>query len=169
MKNRRTKVESRLRWGLTPVLLLVLGVASAHAQVEDVTITVDGMTCNLCAAGLERSLRRVEGVGTVKVKLASQTATVHLKTGAPLAPAKLRAGVENAGQRLRTVDVRLRGTLQRKDEAYELRPAGQAQAFAVRDNAKLESLAGRTVRLRGRVVSPDAAPVEIELVDVEPL
>ncbi len=169
MKSPRKKVESRLRWGLTPVLLFALCVAPAYAQVEEVTITVEGMTCNLCAAGLERSLRRVEGVAAVKVVLASQTATIHLKPGAPLAPARLRTGVENAGQRLRAVEVRLRGTLQRKDGGYELRPAARSQTFAVRDAAKLEDLAGRHVQLRGRVVSSDAAAVELELVAVKPL
>ncbi len=169
MKNRRKKVESRPHWGLTPILLFAIWVAPAYAQVEDVTITIEGMSCNLCAAGLERSLRRVEGVAAVKVVLASQTATIHLKPGAPLAPAKLRAGVENAGQRLRLVDVRLRGTLQRKDDGYELRPPGRSQTFAVRDAAKLEGLAGKHVQLRGRVVSSDAAAVQLELIDAEPL
>lgn len=143
--------------------------ARAHAQVVDVKVTVEGMSCNLCAAGLERSLRRVEGVATVKVVLASQTATLHLKPGAPLAPARLRAGVENAGQRLRVVEVRLRGSLQRQDGGYEIRPPGHSQAFAVRDAPKLEGLAGTNVQLRGRVVSAEAAAVELELVDVEPL
>jgi copper chaperone CopZ len=148
---------------------LCLAPARAHAQVEDVTITVEGMTCNLCAAGLERSLRRVEGVAAVKVVLASQAATVRLKPGTPVTPARLRTGVENAGQRLRTIELRLRGALERNDAGYELRPPGQSQAFAVRGAAKLDRLAGRNVRLRGRVVSSDATAVELELVDVEPL
>ena len=181
MKSRRKKVEPGVemgsdpnpvpQWGLTPILVLLftLYVAPAYAQIEDVTITVEGMSCNLCAAGLERSLRRVEGVAAVKVRLASQTATIHLKPGAPLAPDKLRTGVEHAGQRLRVVEVRLRGALQRKDGEYELRPIGSSQAFGVRDAAKLEGLAGRNVRLRGRLVSSEAAAVELELVTVEPL
>ena len=126
------------------------------------------MTCNLCAAGLERTLRRVEGVTSVKVVLASETATIRLKPGAAVAPARLRAAVDSAGQRLRVVEVRLRGALQRDGGRYLLHPAGQSQTFAVRDDVKLESLAGKNVRLRGRVVSSDAAEVELELTDVEP-
>ena len=59
----------------------------AQAQVEDVKITVDGLTCNLCAAGLDRSLRRVNGVAAVRVVLASQVATLRLKPGARVTPA----------------------------------------------------------------------------------
>ncbi|MSO30819.1 MAG: hypothetical protein EXQ48_07750 [Acidobacteria bacterium] len=148
---------------------LSVGPLRAYAQIEDVSITVQGMTCNLCAAGLERTLRRVEGVTSVKVVLASEAATIRLKPGAAVAPARLRAAVDSAGQRLRVIEVRLRGALQRDGGRYLLRPAGQSQTFAVRDDLKLESLAGKRVRLRGRVVSADAAAVELELVDVEPL
>lgn len=140
----------------------------AHGQVEEVKITVEGMTCNLCAAGLERSLRRVEGVAAVKVVLASQVATIRLKPRVAVAPALLRAAVESAGQRLRVVEVRVRGELQRDEGRYQLHPAGLAQVFAVRDDVKLEPLAGRNVHVRARVVSSDAAAVELELVGVEP-
>ena len=146
-----------------------VGPPRAYAQIEDVRITVEGMTCNLCAAGLERTLRRVEGVTSVKVVLASETATIRLKPGAAVAPARLRAAVDSAGQRLRVVEVRLRGTLQRQDGGYEIHPPGYSQAFTVRDTSTLEGLAGKHVQLRGRVVSADAAAVELELVDVEPL
>jgi copper chaperone CopZ len=162
------KVESLLRWGLTPLLFVWLGAAPAQAQVEDVTITVEGMSCNLCAAGLERSLRRVDGVAAVKVVLASQTATIRLKPGVPVAPALIRAGVADAGQRLRIVELRVRGALQREDSGYRLRSAGQARAFTVRDDARLAALAGKNVRVRARVVSADAAPIELELIDVHP-
>jgi copper chaperone CopZ len=148
--------------------LFVLSAGPAYAQVEDVTIKVEGMSCNLCAAGLERSLRRVEGVAAVKVALASQTATIHLKPGVPLAPIKLRTGVENAGQRLRVVEVQIRGALQKEDSGYQLHAAGQALAFAVRDDARLAALAGKNVRVRARVVSADAAPLELQLIDVQP-
>jgi copper chaperone CopZ len=163
-----SRIARSLATALVVMFQLSVAPARAHAQVEEVKITVEGMTCNLCAAGLERSLRRVEGVAAVKVVLASQAATIRLKPGVAVAPALLRAAVENAGQRLRVVELRLRGTLQRDKGLYQLRPAGLAQVFAVRNDVKLEPLAGRNVRVRGRVVSSGAAAVELELMDVEP-
>ena len=153
---------------LAVTLGLCVASTRAYAQVEVVKITVEGMSCNLCAAGLERALRRVDGVAAVTVVLAAQTATIRLKPGVPVAPARIRAGVEDAGQRLRVVELRLRGALQREDSRYRLRLAGHSQAFAVRDDARLAALAGKNVRLRARVVSADAAAVELELIDVEP-
>ena len=116
----------------------------------------------------------------MRVALASQVATIRLKPGAPIVPAQLRAAVERAGQRLQRVEVHLRGTLQKNSGRYQLQPArldlprasvseSRGQVFVIRDHVKLESLAGRTVRVRGRVVSSDAAAVELELMDVEPL
>jgi len=40
--------------------------------------------------------------------------------------------------------------------------------FALRDDARLQALAGKTVRLRGRVRPSDAPGVELEVVDVAP-
>jgi len=152
--------------GLT--LLLVLFPAPAHAQVEEVKITVDGLTCNLCAAGLDRSLRKLDGVTGVKVTLATQVATMRLKPGVRVAPDQLRAAVERAGQSLVGVEVRLRGTLQRGEHQYQLRASELPQVFALRDDARLQALAGKTVRLRGRVRPSDAPGVELEVVDVAP-
>jgi copper chaperone CopZ len=140
----------------------------AYAQIEDVKITVDGLSCNLCAAGLDRSLRRVEGVASVRVVLASQVATVTVKPGARVAPAQLRAAVERAGQTLRGIEVQVRGTLQRDSGHYQLQSATRQQAFAIRDHPKLEALTGKTVRLRGRVTVPDAPAVELEVIEVAP-
>lgn len=140
--------------------------APARAQVEEVKIIVDGLTCNLCAAGLDRSLRKLDGVTNVKVTLATQVATMRLKPGVRVAPDQLRTAVERAGQRLVGVEVRLRGTLQRDQHQYELRAPELAQVFAVRNDARLEALAGKTVRLRGRVQLSDAPVVELEVTDV---
>jgi copper chaperone CopZ len=140
----------------------------AHAQIEDVKIAVDGLSCNLCAAGLDRSLRRVDGVASVRVMLASQVATVKVKPGARVLPAQLRAAVERAGQSLRGIEVQVRGTLQHDNGHYKLQSPAPQQAFAIRDNPKLEALAGKTVRLRGRVTVPDAPAVELEVIEVAP-
>ena len=162
------RIARSIATALAMLFQLSVSTAPAHAQVEEVKIMVDGLSCNLCAAGLDRSLRRVEGVTAVRVVLASQVATIRLKPGAPLAPAQLRAAVERAGQRLRGVELRLRGTLQRDSGRYQLHPAALDQVFALRDDVKLEPLAGKVVHLRGRVMSSDAPAVELELIDVGP-
>jgi copper chaperone CopZ len=150
---------------LTAVLLV--SPRAAHAQIEEVKITVDGLSCNLCAAGLDRSLRRVEGIASVRVVLASQVATVTVKPGARVVPAQLRTAVERAGQSLRGIELRVCGTLQWQNGRYRLQSPTFPQAFAVRDEAKLQPLVGKNVRLRGRVAS-EAPAVELEVIEVAP-
>jgi copper chaperone CopZ len=153
---------------LALLIELSLFVAPAHAQVEEVKITVVGLSCNLCAAGLDRSLRRVDGVTGVKVTLATQVATMRLKPGVRVAPDQLRAAVERAGQQLKSVELRVRGTLERDKGHFQLHLPEVAQLFALRDDVRLQALAGKSVRVRGRVMSPDGPAVELEVVDVAP-
>jgi copper chaperone CopZ len=153
---------------LAAIVALLGSPRPAHAQIETVKITVDGLTCNLCAAGLDRSLRRVDGVAGVRVVLDSQVATIRLKPNTPVAPAQLRAAVDRAGQRLRGIELQVRGTVRRENGRYQLQSPAPVQMFALRDDPKLEAVAGKSVRLRGRVTSPDAPAVELEILEVMP-
>jgi copper chaperone CopZ len=149
--------------------MYILQPAPAFAQIEEVRIGVDGLTCNLCAAGLERSLRKLDSVSSVQVALADETATVQLKAGAAFDPDQFRAAVRNAGQEARRFELRLSGAVQRQDGRYSLRPGGGSSlALAVgrRSAAKLESYVGKVVRVRATVSSPARSPLELELTDV---
>jgi copper chaperone CopZ len=141
--------------------------APVFAQIEEVRIGVDGMTCNLCAAGLERALRRLEGVSSVQVALADQSALVKLKAGAAFDADRYRAAVSNAGQQTRQLELRVKGSVQRQAGGYRLQPgAGPGLAVGRSSSPKLESYVGRVVRIRARVSSPPGSPLELELTEV---
>ena len=58
-------------------------------------ISIEGMSCEHCAARVEKALSAVEGVQKVEVKLKKKCAVVH---GAqPLPPQALKTAVEDAG------------------------------------------------------------------------
>src|SRR4026208_122783 len=108
---------------LLPVILVVaLGTPAfprvASAQIDEVRIVVNGLTCNLCAAGLERSLRKLDAVSNVRVTLDDATALVTPKHGARSDAARFRAAVTGAGQDTRLVELRLRGAVRQLDGAY---------------------------------------------------
>ena len=139
----------------------------AFAQVEEVRISVDGMTCNLCAAGLERALRKLDAVASVKVALADQSALVTLKPGAGFDPDLFRTAVRDAGQQMRHLELRVKGFVQRQEQTYRLQPgAGPSFAVGGRSAAKLQAYVGRVVRVRATVSSPPRSPLELELTDV---
>ncbi len=144
--------------------IYILQPAPAFAQIEEVRIGVDGLTCNLCAAGLERSLRKLDSVSSVQVALADETATVQLKAGAAFDPDQFRAAVRNAGQEARQFELRLSGAVQRQDGRYSLRPgAGSSLAVGASSAAKLEPYVGKVVRVHARVSSPARSPWELDL------
>ena len=139
----------------------------SFAQIEEVRIGVDGLTCNLCAAGLERSLRKLDSVSSVQIALADETAIVKLKAGAAFDPDTFRTAVKNAGQEARHFELRLSGAVQRQDGRYRLQAgAGSSLAVGRSSAAKLDSYVGKVVRVRATVSSPARSPLELELTDV---
>jgi len=137
------------------------------AEIEEVKIGVGGLTCNLCAAGLERSLRRLDGVASVDIASSTSSAIVRLKPGASFDPEKYRAAVTNAGQQPKDFELRLTGALKRDGARYTLQTGG-SRALPVRagSTAKLDPYVGKTIRARAKVFSSPTAPLEIELTDI---
>ena len=66
-----------------------------------IKLPIEGMTCASCVARVEKALKRVPGVGSAEVNLATETATVSLAEGA--SPDSLVAAVRDAGYEARLV------------------------------------------------------------------
>ena len=64
-----------------------------------IKLPIEGMTCASCVARVEKALKRVPGVGSAEVNLATETATVSLAEGA--SPDSLIAAVRDAGYEAR--------------------------------------------------------------------
>jgi copper chaperone CopZ len=157
---------------LSALLLATVGVlavpAVALAQIDEVRIVVNGMTCNLCAAGLERSLRKLDAVASVRVTLGDQTAFVTLKPGARFDADRFRAAVTDAGQETRRVELRFRGAVREHAGAFSLEASpGMPLAFGPGSAARLQAYAGKTVRVHARVSSPLRSPLELDLIAIE--
>ena len=64
-----------------------------------IKLPIEGMTCASCVARVEKALKRVPGVGSAEVNLATETATVSMAEGA--SPDSLIAAVQDAGYEAR--------------------------------------------------------------------
>jgi copper chaperone CopZ len=153
---------------LAVVVASVLWPSYSSAQIEEVKIGIDGLTCNLCAITLERSLRRVDGVENVRVEVGDEAVAVRLKAGVPFNRDQFNAAVKNAGQQARDFELRLRAAVRQQDGKYNLEPAGLRQPFVVHQASagRLTALVGKTVLARAKVSSSQRSPLELELVDV---
>lgn len=95
---------------------------------------------------------------------------MKLKPGVPFEPQKFRKEIRKAGYETRGFELALRAWVERRGKAYELRPAGVAQAYAVLSGpaaSGLADLVGKVVRAQARVVS-EGPTMELELLDVKP-
>jgi copper chaperone CopZ len=161
-----------MRHPLAAILIVMAAAlaapARASAQIDEVRIVVNGLTCNLCAAGLERSLRKLDAVSNVRVTLDDETALVTLKPGARFDADRFRAAVTDAGLDTRLVELRLRGAVRQLDGAYsvEARP-GVLLAFSSSSASRLQQYSGKTIRARARVSSPARSPLQLDLIAIE--
>ena len=64
-----------------------------------IKLPIEGMTCASCATRVEKALKRVPGVATAEVNLATETATISMAEGAP--PQSLADAVRDAGYEAR--------------------------------------------------------------------
>ena len=65
-------------------------------------VGVDGLACPFCAYGIEKQLRAIPGVKSVRVSVKSGTVIVSMKDGAKLSRAMASRAVRNAGFSLRS-------------------------------------------------------------------
>jgi copper chaperone len=73
---------------------------TAQDETSASTYQVSGMTCGHCASSVSEQIRRIEGVATVNVDVASGRVTVHHTK--PVDDNAIRTAVDEAGYTLVT-------------------------------------------------------------------
>ena len=64
--------------------------------MKQITLKVQGMTCQHCVKAIEKSVGKLSGVAEVAVNLANGQVDVHMDER-QVVEAELRAAIENAG------------------------------------------------------------------------
>lgn len=170
---------------LTAVLLF--DVPAAKAQVEQVTLRVDGLACPFCAYGVEKKLKKLEGYRSLEVLMNEGKIIVGWQADEPVDIHALHDAVKKAGFTLRSVKGTLVGVVEKENGRYILalpatldqrfylyEPAlfeasaeahqqgeGQADALSAALRKRLDDLAAerKTVRIVGPVHSHAAAEI----------
>lgn len=76
--------------------------AVEQTPLQHITIPVGGMTCAACSSRVEKAIRKLEGVETASVNLATEKATVTYRSGV-VRQAAIRQAIEKAGYQALTV------------------------------------------------------------------
>ena len=89
----------------TAMLALSLLVpVTAFAGSAQYQLTVDGLACPFCAYGIEKELKRTQGVQGLDIDINSGIVTVTMAEGATMTEAKARQVVKDAGFTLRNFE-----------------------------------------------------------------
>lgn len=93
--------------GLILGMLFTLSITDqSHAQKKienpDIVIGVDGLACPFCAYGLEKKLKKLDGVADIYVDMDKGKTDIKLKEGATLSEEKIKKAVEDAGFTVRS-------------------------------------------------------------------
>ena len=85
------------------VALLMTAALAPHAQAQnkienpDVTIAVNGLACPFCAYGLEKKLKKLDGVEALTVDMKEGPVQMKIKEGAPVTEEQISEAVTDAG------------------------------------------------------------------------
>lgn len=140
------------------VLVVVVLTASyslpALAQLEEVAVRVDGLSCPFCAHSLEKRLRDMDGVQEVVISLKDGLASLTPVPGESIAIESLPEVVKKAGFTSREIRVRVVGHLKMEEgAAWLVGPDGPLFRLSDEDGvlASIESAEGLDYEVQGVV------------------
>jgi copper chaperone CopZ len=131
---------------------LALSSVAAHAEYEQVKLTVFGMDCAPCAHAIHVSMKGIEGVNTVDVDLNTGLVTIKLTPGNSASMRQFNQAVEKNGFTHKDAVVVARGKLTGTASAPFLEVAGTQDRFALVPAAtrvEVDALIGKTVTVTG--------------------
>ncbi len=125
---------------------------AAHAEYEQVNLTVFGMDCAPCAHAIHVSMKGIQGVNTVDVDLNTGLVTIKLFPGNSASMRQFNQAVERNGFTHKDADILVRGKLAGTANAPVLEISGTQDRYALSPAAAgldIVSLLGKTVTVTG--------------------
>ena len=139
-------------------VVLVSGTPlKASAQIDEALVQVDGLACPFCAYGLEKKLKKVEGVEKLEINVNRGAIKITVKEGKTLSIEEVEKAVKDGGFTPREISLTVTGRLTERDGRTMLTISGSEETFLVESNEQLrkikEALKGgeKAVRLTGKV------------------
>jgi copper chaperone CopZ len=131
---------------------LALSALAAHAEYEQVNLTVFGMDCAPCAHAIHVSMKGIQGVNTVDVDLNTGLVSIKLTLGNSAAMRQFNEAVEENGFTHKDANVVVRGQLSGSAQAPFLDVTGTTDRYALAPltaETDISGLLGKTVLIDG--------------------
>lgn len=150
--------KANLTLSLLTAAALISGVPlSASAQVETAAVKLDGLSCAFCAYGLEKRLKKVEGVEKLEIRVDQGTANLTVKKGKALSIEAVEKAVKDGGFTPREISITVTGRLVERDGRTVLAISDGEEVFVIGPNEQLQKIkealkgADKAVRLTGKL------------------
>jgi copper chaperone CopZ len=131
---------------------LALSSIAAHAEYEQVNLTVFGMDCAPCAHAIHVSMKGIQGVNMVDVDLNSGLVSIKLSPGNGATMRQFNEAVEKNGFTHKDAAVVVRGQLSGSAQAPFLEVTGTKDLYALNSltgGKDITELLGKTVVVDG--------------------
>ncbi len=134
--------------------LVLAGIAlcslSAHAEYNQVNMTVFGMDCAPCAHAIHVSMKGIEGVNKVDVDLNTGLVAIQLAPGNAAAMQQFNQAVEKNGFTHKDAKIVARGKVSGTPSAPVLEVTGTSDRFALAGTGSdMAALIGKMVTVSG--------------------
>jgi mercuric ion binding protein len=75
----------------------VTSPAAVAAGPERITVTVTGLSCPFCAYGLEKRLKKIEGLDSLNIGFKTGAVTLYVRDGSTVSDERIRRLVKDGG------------------------------------------------------------------------
>ena len=113
-------------------------VSGAFAQIEAATVRVDGLGCPFCVKGVEKHLKKVDGVKAVSTSLKQGKVRLQFAPGASFELSRIEKAVVRGGFTPGVVEVTARGQVVQKEKDFVFNVIGTKTAFLLHQTDSVE-------------------------------
>ena len=152
---------------------LMLWASHAAAEVTEVTIGVDGLSCPFCVLNIEKKLKEIDALTDLQISYKHGLVKARVKEGHRLDPALVKHKVADSGFTLRDLTLTIIGTVERwQQEHLAVRARGTDEMFLLdtQDPSDLERYAQTKalVAVTGKAHSHADLPPALSVEHVSP-
>ncbi len=106
---------------------------AAHSRILEVTISVEGLACPFCAYGIEKKLKRVEGVRSIDIEMERGIVVLVAEKNRSVDIGGVPGAVRDSGFSLGRMKVRVTGIARLDGGKFLLQYGGPDELFFVGD------------------------------------
>ena len=127
---------------------------SPHAEVEEVTLRVDGLACPYCAYGLEKKLKKLKGVDGFDVLINEGKVKFQWSGKKPFDFGVVEKAVDKAGYTLRNAKTGFTGSVEKVGDRFVLVPdANLEDRFFLYDPTRIDTKDKKAHKQEGTAAS----------------